>query len=320
MHGDYRFRSLGQSQIALAQFVLLASVLASPGFATPLYEIDIEVAVESGGAVNNSTPGVSVSGSNTVSLSDLRNLPGATAFASGAAGPGSLAVIGSGIYSVTDPNNQTSAQADATVISTTDDVVFPGTGTLDGIFLNMDLSGSMSVFGSGINLSSLSLSFKLNGQPSSGINGFRTVQLPFFFSDDGILDGVWSQGLSSFSGTLQVGPFDNVPTNVPVSARMAMTISAGAFIFPPSLIGNAGRADADLGSTLSFTSSGPVFSDSGGLVSVNSVEGSIVNGLWTGSPVSAPPIPEPSAISLLSLGCLGLTYARRQKDWKSAVL
>ena len=294
MHGDYRFRSFGISRTALTLVSLLASVLASPGSAAQLFEVDLEAGAESQGTFDNSV--ALDSGSNSVSLSHFVDLLGADGLAKGAAGPGSVAVFSRSQYSVLDPSNDTSAFANATAISTIDDVVFTGSGQLSNVKLFLDLSGSMHVFGTtDVALSTLSLNVKLHNQTIN--DGFRTVQLPAFFFADGAL-AVWLQGATSFNGTIEVGPFNNVPTNQPLTLRMGMTIGTHAEIFPTSLIGNAAIAKGDIGSTLSFTSSGQVFTATGDLTSVNSAQGSIVNGLWTGSPVSVPP--EPSAVPALS--------------------
>ena len=301
MNNYRRFDSLDRKRMALAPALLLAWLFASPAFAQPSYTVDLGVFVNSQGVFEGSTPGET--SSNSVSVSQLYQLPGATGFGSAAAGPGSLAVIGSAVYSVIDPTNETSAQGVATAISTVDDLVFSGVGTLNGVFLMLDLTGSMSVFGTAsVATSSLTLSFKLQNQ---SFDAFRTVQLPAFFFVDGVLDGIWPQGVSTFSGPLLVGPFNNVPTNTNLSLRMSMSVSPGAFIFPnfPAVVGNAASAQGDLGNTLSFTSSGPVFStDDPNFISVNSVQASIVNGIWTGSPVSASPIPGPPEVPALNVG------------------
>jgi hypothetical protein len=282
MQDDYRSRSFGISRALLAPVFLLALVLASPGFAQ-LFELDLEAGAESQGSFESST--VLDSGSSTVSLSHSVDLDGADGLAKAAAGPGSVAVFGRAQYSVLDPSNDTASVAIATAISTIDDVVFAGSGTLNNLFLTMDLSGSMSVNGTtDVGLSTLSLSVKLNNQT---VNGFRTVQLPLFFFADGPL-AAWSQGATSYNDTIVVGPFDNVPTNVPVTVRVALTIAASAQLFQPSLIGNAAIAKGDIGNTLSFTSSGAVFTATGDLTSVDSVQGSIEAGLFTGTPVSVP--------------------------------
>jgi hypothetical protein len=157
--------------------------------------------------------------------------------------------------------------------------------------------------------SSIELGFKLNNLPSpSGIGGFRTLQLPTFFADAGVLGGVWAQGQTDFSGTITVGPFDNVPTGIPLELRMSMSLATFAFKFPTSEIGDSANAFGDLGSTLNFRSSGSVFA--GPFESVNSVQGSIVDGMWMGTPVT---VPEPSAPSLAALCALAAIYAKRRE-------
>ena len=175
------------TRIAWVPSALLALVLASPGFAAPLYQVSAFVQAVSGGVVDTSTPGLS--DSNPVSVSELRDVDDATGFGSAAAGPGSLAVFGTSHYTVTDATNDTTAAGDSTAISTIDDLIFSGTGPLFNLFLNLDLSGVMDVSGApDLGLSVLAISFELNGQPApSGIGGFRTVQIPSFFSDSGVL-------------------------------------------------------------------------------------------------------------------------------------
>jgi hypothetical protein len=193
--------------------------------------------------------------------------------------------------------------------STIDDLIFTGTGTINGVFLNVDLSGTMAISGiTELAASTLDLNFKLNNLPSSGIDGRRTVQIPTFFFSDGVFTGVWPQGQPTFTGTLMVGPFDNVPTGVPLKLRMGMVISTFAFRFATATLGDSASAIGDIGSTLSFTSSGPVFT--GPFTSVNSAQASLQNGLWTGTPVTAP---EPRAASLAAPCTLAGIYARRRR-------
>ena len=300
MHDVYCFRSLSTSRTALAPLVLLASVLAasvlaSPASAEQLFEVHLQAGAESQGIFDNSV--ADDTGSNSVNLSHSVDLLGADGLAKGAAGSGSVAVFSRSRYSVLDPSNDTSAFADATAIFTIDDLVFAGSGQLNNVILQLDLSGSMHVFGTtDVALSTLSISAKLNNQTIN--DAFRTVQLPPFFFADGALVP-WSQGATSFNGTITVGPFSNLPTNLPLTLEIGMTMSTYAEIFPTSQVGNAAIAEGDLGSTLSFTSSGDVFSADGDLTSVNSVQGSIENGLWTGTPVSTAH-PETSEVPALS--------------------
>ena len=119
-------------------------------------------------------------GASPVNLTHGVDLLGADGLAKGAAGPGSVAVFSRSQYSVLDPSNDTSAFADATAISTIDDLVLTGSGQLNNEFFPLDLSGSMHVFGTtDVALSTLSISVKLNNQTVN--DAFRTVQLPPFF-------------------------------------------------------------------------------------------------------------------------------------------
>jgi hypothetical protein len=309
MHREHWFATPG---IALARSVLIVSMIANSSTAGPLYEVELDAGAVSGGAFDSAQP-VDAS-SNPISLSVSRTVDSATGFASGASGPGSVAAVFSSTYTVTDPTNETSSFGTALVFSTIDDLVFDGTGTLNGIFLNVDLSGLMAVSGTTVLAASvLEVSFKLNNQPSSGITGRRDVQLipgPFFI-DEGVLDGVWPDGQLSYSGTIMVGPFNNVPANTPVSLEMFMQTFGFAFLYSGNspVIGDQAVATGDMGSTLSFTSTGDVFT--GPFTSVNSTQGEIQDGLWMGTPVSA--VPEPSESSLVALCTLGVIYARRKR-------
>ncbi|MFQ5492442.1 MAG: PEP-CTERM sorting domain-containing protein [Phycisphaerae bacterium] len=286
--------------------VVVALALATPAFAAPLYQVDLQATANSGGVFDGSTP--ALSDSNPVSLAELRNVDSTTGFGSAAAGPGSVAVIGSSTYTVTDPNNDTDATGIGTAISTIDDVIFSGSGFLNNVFLNLDLSGLMDVSGiTDTAQSSLTLSVKLGNQT---LNGFRTLQIPSLFFADGELDGVWPQGQTSFDGAIAFGPFDNVPTGVPLSLRMSMSMFTGTGIFAVSSNGDSSSAVGDLGSTLSFTSSGDLFSGVPG--SVDSAQGNIANNVWTGSPVTALPIPEPSSLMILAAAAMIASKRRRE--------
>jgi len=307
MHGGYPLFFFVTSRIAPARPVVIALILATSSAAAPVFEADVDADAQSAEVFDNI--GDFVSDSAPVSLDAIVTIDNAIGFASVASGPGSLAVFASSTYVVTDPNNETHSSGTAIAISTIDDLIFTGTGTLDGIFLVLDLSGMMAVMGTTESAaSSIELGFKLNDLPSpSGISGFRTVQLPMFFADTGVLDGVWAQGQPDFSGTITVGPFDNVATGIPLELQMSMSLATFAFKFPKSEVGDSASALGDLGSTLNFTISGSVFT--GPFESVNSVQGSIVDGMWMGTPVT---VPEPSAPSLAALCALAAIYAKRR--------
>jgi hypothetical protein len=307
MHAGYPLFFFVTSRIALARPVLIALMLATSSAAAPFFEAEVDADAQSAGGFDNI--GDFVSDSAPVSLDAIVAIDSAVGFASVASGPGSLAVLASSTYVVIDPNSETHSSGAAIAISTIDDLVFTGTGPLDGIFLVLELSGMMAVTGvTESAASSIELGFKLNNLPSpSGIGGFRTVQLPTFFADSGVLDGVWAQGQADFSGTITVGPFDNVPTGIPLELRMSMSLATFAFKFPKSEIGDSANALGDLGSTLNFRSSGSVFT--GPFESVSSVQGSIVDGMWMGTPVT---VPEPSAPSLAALCALAAIYTKRR--------
>ena len=108
-----------------------------------------------------------------------------------------------------------------------------------------------------------------------------------------------------------VGPFDGIPANTAVTLEMSLLASGFGYIYPGNspMIGDSASASADIGSTLSFTSTGQVFT--GPFTSVNSTLGEIEDGLWTGTPVSA--VPEPEASLLAALCTLGAIYAKRKR-------
>jgi hypothetical protein len=310
MHRSYQSPSIGRSRVAGVVLALLAWLFASPGYAAPLYEVDLQATANSGGVFVGDTPGLS--DSSPVSLFELRNVDITTGFASAAAGPGSVAVVGTSTYIVTDVNSNTDATGIATAISTIDDVIFSGSGFLNNVFLNLDLSGFMAASGAAdVAQSTLQMTIRLNNQT---LTGFRTVQVPSFFADEEQLDGVWPAGQPAFDGTIAVGPFDFVPTGVPVILRIGANIFTSVFLGSGSPNpGVSASGIGNLGSTLSFTNSGDLFSGVPG--SVDSVQGSIAGNLWTGSPVSAPPapVPLPPALALAGFGVSALFACGRRR-------
>ena len=301
----------------MKQFISAVIVLVAAGSAAaaPLYEVDLEVSATSGGVFDAGTP-PTMSNTSKVVLWDIASAWGATGFGAGASGPGSVAVLGTASYSVTDPTNDTCAQGIGTAISTIDDLIVWGSGVVNGLYLDMDLSGSMRLLDMGTTdgaTTSLSLSFILDGGNTS-IAGYRTIQEPYFFYADGVLGGVWPASQEAFDSTISIGPFDGVVTGAgnPHTLRIAMSVTSNTCRYPTSFIGDEMNASGNLGSTLSFTLSGPAFtSDDENFIAASSVEGDIdLNGMWTGTPVSVPE-PTPSVLRLAALITLAGLYRLR---------
>ena len=147
--------------------------------------------------------------------------------------------------------------------------------------------------------------FRLDEKSTSA---YREIKEPFDFSAGGVLDGVWPSSQEAFDSSILVGPFDGIATGAgnPHTLRIAIHIESYTCEDPPSVIGDRMNVTGDLGSTMSFTRSGPVFtSDDENFIAASSVDGDIdLDGTWTGTPVSAP---EPTS-PLLSVAVL-LTLA-----------
>ena len=78
MNNHRRFGSLDRKRMAFAPAFLRALLFASPAFAVPSYTVDLGVFVNSQGVFEGSTSGET--SSNSVSVSQLYQLPGATGF------------------------------------------------------------------------------------------------------------------------------------------------------------------------------------------------------------------------------------------------
>ena len=128
-------------RLILGVVMLLA---AGPAAAVPLYEVDVLLAAASGGGYDDAEP-PPLSNSSTVTFWERVSVSGATGYAAGAAGPGSVAAVAQAFYSVVDPTKMTCASSEVRARATIDDLIVWGTGVVNGLYLHMDLSGSISL-------------------------------------------------------------------------------------------------------------------------------------------------------------------------------
>jgi hypothetical protein len=226
-----------------------------------------------------------------------------TAFA--AAGPGVASAtarggaIGAGSSVSTPLNASATNSADAASRFTINDVIFSNT-TGETSFsgsANFLLRGSYSVHKADLNglivtsISTLQLTCTADG---GSVNGAYIAEFDsggnFQLSSSGVLSGLTGGPSSDVS----------VPFSVPISGQANTPITVEAILGINTVASLGTMGTTDFGHTLSFAPSGPVFNLPPGWTA-NSISGNIVDNRFVGAA-----IPEPSSLTLLGLGSLGL--------------